>query len=76
MRPYSPLHAALMAAYMASPLTQAQVAARADVSPRTVWAALRGYPVRHENLIKVCRVFDLVVETKIRHSATSREIHA
>ena len=56
---HAELRDALRAAYGASPLTQAQIAARAGVSENTVGRALAGKPVRSPNLIALAAALGL-----------------
>lgn len=68
-----PLTPALRRAYRDSGLTIPQIAARAEVSERTVWAILYGRNVRTYSLFAVCHA--LGVSTRIEPLAASCEIH-
>ena len=55
----TPATLAIRNAFQRSGLTQAQVAARAGVSERTVWTVLAGHPVGMRALFAICVALDV-----------------
>lgn len=70
----SPTTCAIREAFRQSKLTQAQVAARAEVGARTVWLVLQGRDVRASSRDAVCRALGLTsIPIPPKQFASSRE---
>ena len=73
----SPETCAIREAFRRSGWTQAQLAARAERSPRVVWAILQGRDVKASSVFAVSRALGLVtIQAPAAHFASSRELHS
>lgn len=70
----SPQTAAIRDAFRRTGWTQAQLAARAEKSPRVIWDVLQGFDTKASSVYAVCRALGISSLPVPQQLASSREI--